>query len=449
MSKPRVGARIQKWRGDWYLFYRDEAAGGIERRRKCTGLEATNASSRRKLVQEYQLKEQLTRAERTRRGGTLAFDTSLLEALQAYVADIDEREKVRRQNPDAREGLTKDSAKQMRYSVNRFVNWLRTKEMANLTTGELDASTIRRFFDSLAAEETKHGNRRVMRRAATMNKHKRHIRAALNHINNLRPPRFPDFLPFVAATKQKAGDTHPPRSFTSRQLANFLKTAIEFEGENHGALFLGRRAGEPPTAVPRHITDPQTPVSAIFLLLALTGCRLEEALRLKWNQVEVEEGVLRFQRTKTGPYRHVRLLDAPEAVIAPEFCRLLFVWWKLAKDSPTKAEGYVLPHGTHPRPYRSRSEWTLVDDQAGLHRIGPQALRQNFVSYGASLKVPASVVAMWAGHGANVAEKHYRATVRHRVHTDTFEGAMGLSPIIRDLIQSIGDCTGVRPPGIR
>jgi hypothetical protein len=60
-------------------------------------------------------------------------------------------------------------------------------------------------------------------------------------------------------------------------------------------------------------------------------------------------------------------------------------------------------------------------------RIGPQALRQNFTSYAASIGIPAAVAAMWQGHAADVAEKHYRAQVLDRNPGKTIEEVMGLS----------------------
>ena len=303
MPKPRAGARLKFWRGDWYLFYRDDAAGGIERRRMCSELGATNAAARRKLVKEYQVKEQLLQAERTRRGGVLAFDTLLIGALEDYISEVNEREKVRIASPDSRDGLTRDSAKQARFTVGSFIDWLRNTGQSDLTTGELEAATLRRFFDFLAVSKTKRGNSPTMRRAATMNKHKRYLRAALNKIDQRRPPRFPDIQPLVLATKEKAGETYPPRSFSNRELASFLKAAIDLEGENHPAAFLGRRVGSEARGEARRVATPQTPVSALFLLLALTGCRLSEALKLRWDEVDVEAGVIRFRLTKAGPYR--------------------------------------------------------------------------------------------------------------------------------------------------
>lgn len=58
--------------------------------------------------------------------------------------------------------------------------------------------------------------------------------------------------------------------------------------------------------------------------------------------------------------------------------------------------------------------------------ITPQKLRQNFTSYAASVGVPASVAAMWQGHGVEVAERHYRAQLIDRQAGHSFESAMGL-----------------------
>ena len=151
------------------------------------------------------------------------------------------------------------------------------------------------------------------------------------------------------------------------------------------------------------------------------------------EDVDLERGRITIQAQKTGMERWVPLTGAAEGEIAPRFCRLLKVWWE---EDPERT--YVLPHEGLEAPTFPKKAWEAVLRELELSEkspIGPQKLRQNFTSYAASLGIPAAVAAMWQGHSAEVAQRHYRQQVLDRnPHATDFEEAMGIGKTIEKLV---------------
>lgn len=429
MAKRRP-PRILKWREHWTLFYFDHTSGK-EKRIRCETLGAETAEGRKKLLQEYLAKEVADKAEVQRRGGLLAYDTPLVDALKDYLADVDRRKKMRLANPSSREGLAEQSAKMIRESLQRFFDWLKAEGRESITTGQLDVSTLNGFFGYLAITPTKQGRREVMRSAATINMYRRNIRAAINFIADLRPPRFPDPLIFKRAVKAAPTDAEKSTAFSPAILQRFLSAALARE-ESERKIEVRRRKGVGGKAEAFEQTAPSTaatPVSRLFLLLALTGARLGEILALKWEHIDLDRGRITIFAEKTGRKRIVPLTGAPEGEIAPKLVALLRQWREENRDRE-----FVLPHGDLDAPIFPKYAWQAANKAAKLARIGPQMLRRNFVSYAASLGVPPAVAALWSGHSATVAEKWYRQQVLDRATAATVEDAMGLGKVIAGLM---------------
>lgn len=423
MARPRGQARIRLWRGTHYLVFTDQTAGKPrEVRKSCAALGATTSEARAELVKRYMLQEKFDTVEVARRGGRLAYDSGLVASLDEFMADCRERASVRAENPDARSGISAKTAELLEKSVGMFSDWLKLRGRAELKTGELDGNMLTKFFDHVATQKTRLGNKVVRRRASTVNQYRRNVRAALRWINRTRPPRFPDFDSLSESFKPTRADADPPRAFSPKQLKAFLRVALERENPERKVNVVRFKAGgererfeQPATAYAA------TPVSRLYLMLALTGCRVGEVLALKWSDVDLERGRLTIRAQKTGMTRILPLTGAPEGEVAPGLVHLLRRWRLEAGKRQ-----YVLPHDNLPRPVFPKSGWHLTAAETGGDRIGPQALRQNFTSYAASIGIPAAVAAMWQGHGADVAEKHYRAQVLDRAPGKSLEDAMGL-----------------------
>src|SRR5690606_16534544 len=192
MPREKAKARVLKWRGASYLLYRDHATGK-QKRVLCAALDATNAEERAELVKEYRLKEKLDETEVVRRGGMLAYDTLVVDAIKTYLKDCEKRVESREKNPDARAGLSAKSGHMIKTTIDHFLAWLKREGHGELTTGTLDGRLISTYFHEVAQEKTRMGNRTVRRSAATQNLYRRNLKACLSYLDDIRPPLFPDF----------------------------------------------------------------------------------------------------------------------------------------------------------------------------------------------------------------------------------------------------------------
>lgn len=427
MGRPRKSAHIRVWRGKHYLVYTDYTSDKPkEVRLSCESQNAFDADARAELVQRYMLQEKYDTVEVAKRGGRLAYDYSLVKSLDEFLEDTKERAEVRAENPESRNGISAKTAELLEKSVGMFKDWLKMRGWSELKTGQLDGNMLTKFFDYVATQQTRLGNKTVKRRASTVNQYRRNVRAALRWINRARPPRFPDFEIFSDAFKPTRADADPPRAFTPKQLQRFLRAALEREDPGRKVTIVRFKPGGDKERFEQTATAfAATPVSRLFLMLALTGARVGEILALKWDDVDLERGRLTIRAQKTGMTRILPLMGAPEGDVAPGLVDLLRRWKLEAGERE-----YVMPHEGLDKPAFPKSGWQQVTREVKGDRIGPQALRQSFTSYAASIGIPAAVAAMWQGHAADVAEKYYRAQVLDRAPGKTIQDAMGLGASI-------------------
>jgi integrase len=106
-------------------------------------------------------------------------------------------------------------------------------------------------------------------------------------------------------------------------------------------------------------------ITAAIELLAFTGCRLSEVLKLRWEYVDLQEGVLVLLETKTGKWQTV-LLNEPARRILKEL-------------NKTKASEWVLPsqHDIK-RPLAKdwiEAKWRRIRDAAALSDVRLHDLR--------------------------------------------------------------------------
>ncbi|MCB9895698.1 MAG: tyrosine-type recombinase/integrase [Planctomycetes bacterium] len=429
MGRAKKPARIRRWRGEWYLFYTDYSTGR-QVRVACSSLKAFNAEQRKDLEQEYRGKEVNERAEVLKRGGGLAYDRLLIDEIDDYLEATKKREKAREANPKARSGLSAKTSEVIHHVLGHFKSWLESKRTEELQTGHLDGPTLTEYVDDLASEPARLGNRKGIKRSpATVNAYIRTLKTCLAWINSRRPPRFPDYAYLANSLKPLREDATTPTAYSPEELQAFLEKALEREQPNK--VVEVRRAksstGKSEKFQMRTVKNAVTPVSRLFVLLALTGCRVGEALSLKWTDVDLDRGRITIRAQKTGRTRWLPLAGAPEGDVAPGLVKLLKQW-----REEDEAREFVLPHDGLDGPVFPKGAWKGVNDATTGPRITPQRLRQNFTSYAASLGIPAAVSALWQGHGTEVAEKHYRAQVLDRRPGTSFEHAMGLDE--KDLV---------------
>jgi len=425
---------VRFWLGDHFLFYRDYETGK-QVRRKCTQLGAFNAVQRKELEKEYRKKEYNQQIKVAHAGGPVYGEPRLVADIELYLKDCTARAKVRTDNPEAGLGISAATTEIIRRNVRHFISWLALEKLDGLKTKDLDPHLLRKYINFVITESTELGYQtKALRSASTINQYIRNLKTCIRWISHLNPRRIMDREALLDALQAQRGKKRISAvAFSPDRLKAFLEVAIAREQKDWKATVKRKKNGKDEEFEQTAPSTAATPLSRVFLLLALTGCRRGEALALKWEHVNLDRGRIAIHAQKTGVERWILLTGAAEGEIAPKFSELLRLWWEEDKERE-----YVLPHPGLAAPVFPKKAWEAalreLDDE-GDAAIGPQRLRQNFTSYASSLGVPASVCAMWQGHSAEVAQRHYRAQVLERApDASSFESAMGLSEVIEGLL---------------
>jgi integrase len=128
-------------------------------------------------------------------------------------------------------------------------------------------------------------------------------------------------------------------------------------------------------------------------LLALTGCRLGEIVKLRWGEVDVAGSALRLQDTKEG------------ASTRPIGRAALDV---LASLEPSGAEDYVIPGFRRGGPYLGLAgALEKIVARAGLTGVTAHTLRHSFASVAADLGFTESTIAAMLGHASGSVTSRY------------------------------------------
>ena len=132
---------------------------------------------------------------------------------------------------------------------------------------------------------------------------------------------------------------------------------------------------------------------AAIRLLFLTGCRRNEILELKWEQVDFETGFLRLGDSKTGA--KVTPIGAPVLSLLSGLPRV--------SENP-----YVIPGGTTGSHLVGiQKVWSKVRRRAGLEDVRLHDLRHSFASVGARSGESLLVIGKVLGHSTSAATERY------------------------------------------
>jgi integrase len=140
-----------------------------------------------------------------------------------------------------------------------------------------------------------------------------------------------------------------------------------------------------PKAENRRVVLEKGPAAALRLLM-LTGARLREILNLRWEEVDLERGLLLLPDSKTG--RKTIVLNAPAVLVLQELPRI---------------GEYVIAGmsigGKEERPRADlKRPWALVSKRAGLVGVRIHDLRHTFASYGAGANLGLPIIGKLLGH---------------------------------------------------
>ena len=139
------------------------------------------------------------------------------------------------------------------------------------------------------------------------------------------------------------------------------------------------------------------PAVAAIRLLLLTGCRREEVLNLRWDDVDRAAGELRLRDTKTGP-RMVPLTAAARGVL---------------DGVPRPAKNpWVFPGQREDRLSNLYHYWKPVRARAGLHDVRLHDLRHSYASRALALGESLSVIGSLLGHREVASTARYAHLMR-------------------------------------
>jgi integrase len=139
----------------------------------------------------------------------------------------------------------------------------------------------------------------------------------------------------------------------------------------------------------KHLPKPQhrfTKISgfagAALRLLLLTGCRLREILHLRWEQVDLERGLLFLTDSKNG--RKTVVLNSPALAVLNGLDRL----------GP-----YVVPGEDLDKPRADlKRPWEAVSKRAGLDGVRIHDFRHTYASFGAGGGLGLPIIGKLLGH---------------------------------------------------
>ena len=138
---------------------------------------------------------------------------------------------------------------------------------------------------------------------------------------------------------------------------------------------------------------------AAFRLLMLTGCRRNEILTLRWEDVDLHAGELRLRDAKTGA-------RSPAA-------RKVLATLPRLPDNPWVIAG--------PRPGRRLSNlngrWLVVRARAGLEDVRIHDLRHSFASRALALRERLTMIGKLLGHRKVQTTARYAHLARESVKT--------------------------------
>ncbi len=135
--------------------------------------------------------------------------------------------------------------------------------------------------------------------------------------------------------------------------------------------------------------------AAAIRLLLFTGCRLREILHLKWQDVDLERGLLFLPTSKTG--KKAVVLNAPALSVLTSIRRI----GKYVIASNTAETPDERPRSDLKRP------WAVVSRRAGLEGVRLHDLRHNFAAFGAGGGMGLPIIGKLLGHTQATTTQRY------------------------------------------
>jgi integrase len=365
-------------------------------------------------------------------GATLITRTPLSEAVEGYLVACENR-------------LRKRTLEVYRDAANKFLSWTEESGIENLS--ELTAAKLTTFRESRIGtrkRSVKKGGGRGRRKNSTALRSVSSINIELRSIKTmLLQWRSEEKLPNVdreaisRCLKSLPIPREAPAYLSSGACRKLLESALRHDRE----VFKITRE-EHDGLRPIGSTRRYEPIAPFVIFLLLSGCRVGEALALRWSDTDLDaldadgrkvgEIRLRGSATKTKQWRVIGLEVCPSLHSLLATMRL-----------KSGGEGYVFG-GKAPLPHtRVEAARKRLLRVYGAPRFSWQNLRQTTGTYltnAPGIYGAASVFmsAQQLGHSVAVAERHYLDVVRGIPReARTLEQAMQIEDITREVVDSV------------
>ena len=152
------------------------------------------------------------------------------------------------------------------------------------------------------------------------------------------------------------------------------------------------RLGQALAEAEANATEPLSAIAAVRLLI-LTGCRLQEVLGLRWDQVDYERRQLRFEESKTG-----QKTVALGAAALELLCGLPHL----------EGNPYVIPGKKNGAHFVGMPKvWQRIRERANLEGVRLHDLRHSFASVGAGAGLSLPIIGKLLGHTQAATTQRY------------------------------------------
>ncbi len=170
--------------------------------------------------------------------------------------------------------------------------------------------------------------------------------------------------------------------------------AVLRQAETQGLPWMIRASGDAAKHIPKsaaHVEVYPRHVTGAIRLLLLTGCRLREFLNLRWDEVDLERGVLLLPDSKTG---------RKPVVLNGAACSVL--------SSLTRLGRFVIPGTDTERPRHDlKRPWDHIRSAASIEDVRIHDLRHTHASIGAGEGFGLPIIGRLLGHASPMTTQRY------------------------------------------
>jgi len=253
-----------------------------------------------------------------------------------------------------------------------FASWMRDRHPDISDISGIDRATVNEYIDFYSEGHT----------AMTTNKTVFHLRGMMDVMGIASGSRFNPF----DHVRQLPWDSHPRRSLGRDEIARLLKAAKDEGGDYH----------------------------LLFLVAAYTGQRLGECCRLKWEDIDIERGVIQLVPSKTRKYANGQLVTIPIHWKLMQALLEIPAGSRVGPVMPTLARSYAsnrwCAKGALARIFKAAGIATsvkLADRKWSCPEASFHSLRHSFVSFAANSGVPLEFLRSIVGHKTTAMTRHY------------------------------------------